>query len=433
MKHPIFFVLSLALSAMTLFSCGKEDNSGIYGPVDSNKLYIVSPVTYTGFPGETFTPSLTQYTGAQRSDYDLGANPDHITMSSSNSSVADVGAAGTVTLKAPGECKINFKDAKDKQIASISVTVNREIVLPSSECWDKNELSEGLLYYTFKGEKGKSTNELAYDPVTDAYQVVNVVSLDLNNSRYQFKFHYGRDTTSRVLATTKQAVVTMNATYEQASIIARVDNNDCCTMKSSTISSTGVPNWKNEGCVTTDGQRGVNFIYNDVYVKDPTDEDIQKQRDFFNKIQSPNIFSSAPVLIHDYEPLGSSYIIRMGYDGKQSISSFNSEHPVNHQGVRHPRSVVALTADNRLLLFTVDGRTTYSSGMNADEITRFLVKHFDPKFALNMDGGGSTTMCVLGYGQTGTNVVNYPTDNGGHNHFGQRTVPTHFIIIDTQK
>lgn len=145
-------------------------------------------------------------------------------------------------MKAPGECKIEFKDAKDKQIAYISVSVNKEPVFPSSECWDKNELSEGLLYYIFKGEEGKSSDLLAYDSITDAYQVVNVVSLDLNNSRYQFKFHYGRDTTSRVLATTKQAVVTMNGTYEQASIFARVDNNDCCTMKNSTISTTGVPN-----------------------------------------------------------------------------------------------------------------------------------------------------------------------------------------------
>lgn len=433
MKHPLFFVLSLALNAMMLFSCGNEYDSGIYGPVESNKQYAVSPMTYTGVPGETFTPSLTEMMGIKRSNYDLGTNPDHIVISSSNTSVAVVGDAGAVTLKAPGECKINFKDAKDRQIACISVTVNKEIVFPSSECWNRNELSEGLVYYTFKGEKDKSSDQLAYDSITDAYQVVNVVSLDLNNSRYQFKFHYGRDTTSRVLATTKQAVVTMNATYEQASIFARVDNKDCCTMKNNTISSTGVPNWKNEGCVTTDGQRLVNFVYNDAYAKDPTPEDVQKQRDFITNIQSPNIFSSAPVLIRDYEPLGSSYIIRMGYDGKQSISSYNSEHPINHQGVRHPRSVVALTADNRLLLFTVDGRTNYSSGMNADEITRFLVKHFDPKFALNMDGGGSTTMCVLGYGQTDTNVVNYPTDNGGHDHFGQRTVPTHFIIIDTTK
>lgn len=310
---------------------------------------------------------------------------------------------------------------------------DHEPVLPSSDCWNKAELSEGLLYYTFKGEKGKSSDQLAYDSITDAYQVVNVISLDLNNSRYQFKFHYGRDTTSRVLATTKQAVVTMNGTYEQASIFARVENSYYCTIKSSTISTTGIPNWKNEGCVTTDGQRRVTFVYNDVYDKDPAPESIDSQRDFFNKIPSPNIFSSAPVLIHYYEPLGSSYITRMGYDGEQGLSSFKSEHPINHQGVRHPRSAVALTADNRLLLFTVDGRTNYSSGMNADEITRFLVKHFDPKFALNMDGGGSTTMCVLGYGQAGTNVVNYPTDNGRHDHFGQRTVPTHFTIIDTKK
>ncbi len=80
-------------------------------------------------------------------------------------------------------------------------------------------------------------------------------------------------------------------------------------------------------------------------------------------------------------------------------------------------------------IFAVDGRNKNSEGMSAKELTQFLVKWFNPQYALNMDGGGSTTLCVEGEGDPQTHVVNYPCDNDLYDHAGERSRTTHFIIV----
>ena len=67
--------------------------------------------------------------------------------------------------------------------------------------------------------------------------------------------------------------------------------------------------------------------------------------------------------------------------------------------------------------------------MSAKELTEFIVKHFNPQYALNLDGGGSTTMCVKGYGDKTTHVVNYPTNNGVFDHTGERLVTSHIYVV----
>ena len=72
--------------------------------------------------------------------------------------------------------------------------------------------------------------------------------------------------------------------------------------------------------------------------------------------------------------------------------------------------------------------------MTAKELTQFLVTHFNPQYALNMDGGGSTTMCVEGRGDSSTHEVNYPCEGLGsgnistHQHGHERTVSTHIRV-----
>ena len=66
--------------------------------------------------------------------------------------------------------------------------------------------------------------------------------------------------------------------------------------------------------------------------------------------------------------------------------------------------------------------------MNARELTLFLVTWFNPQYALNLDGGGSSTLCVKGEGDPVTHVVNYPTDDGQYNHSGER-VRDAFIVV----
>jgi hypothetical protein len=74
---------------------------------------------------------------------------------------------------------------------------------------------------------------------------------------------------------------------------------------------------------------------------------------------------------------------------------------------RNPRSVLAIRK-NRLYLIAVDGRNAKAAGMSISELTRFL-KWMKLPEAINLDGGGSTTLWVKNYPYGG--IVNHPSDN----------------------
>ena len=70
---------------------------------------------------------------------------------------------------------------------------------------------------------------------------------------------------------------------------------------------------------------------------------------------------------------------------------------------RHPRTGIGRRADGRLLLIVVDGRRRGSVGMTLVEFAR-LFKNLGATDALNLDGGGSSTMVVKG------SIKNVPSD-----------------------
>ena len=92
---------------------------------------------------------------------------------------------------------------------------------------------------------------------------------------------------------------------------------------------------------------------------------------------------------------------------------------------RHPRTCACVTNDKKLLLITVDGRSTESFGMTLAEL-RTIAKALDCKDAINFDGGGSTTMYIKGQPESG--VVNYPSDNKLFDHAGERPVSNVFYL-----
>lgn len=92
---------------------------------------------------------------------------------------------------------------------------------------------------------------------------------------------------------------------------------------------------------------------------------------------------------------------------------------------RHPRTCACVTNDKKLLLITVDGRSTEAYGMTLAELT-YLAKILNCKDAINFDGGGSTTMYIKGQPENG--VVNYPTDNKLFDHAGERSVSNIFYL-----
>ena len=74
-----------------------------------------------------------------------------------------------------------------------------------------------------------------------------------------------------------------------------------------------------------------------------------------------------------------------------------------------PRTVVAVSKDKKTVHFiTVDGRQSHSKGMNMKELADYLVS-LGVDTAINLDGGGSTTMAMRKYGSNDVVVVNKPS------------------------
>ncbi|MFM9904563.1 MAG: phosphodiester glycosidase family protein [Pyrinomonadaceae bacterium] len=73
---------------------------------------------------------------------------------------------------------------------------------------------------------------------------------------------------------------------------------------------------------------------------------------------------------------------------------------------RHPRTAVAKLKDGKFLMITVDGRSEASGGIGLQDLAEYLLS-LGATDAMNLDGGGSTTMWVDG------KVVNHPSDKEG--------------------
>lgn len=122
-------------------------------------------------------------------------------------------------------------------------------------------------------------------------------------------------------------------------------------------------------------------------------------------LQGEDIMVSGPMLL-----LGSREI-------PQDSSSFSL--------TRHPRSVIATGRNNRVLLITIDGRHANAAGMSLQETAK-IVRWMRYKDAINLDGGGSTTLWIRNEPDNG--VVNYPSDNKKWDHEGEREVANVVLV-----
>jgi len=73
---------------------------------------------------------------------------------------------------------------------------------------------------------------------------------------------------------------------------------------------------------------------------------------------------------------------------------------------RNPRTAIGYTAENNLVLVTVDGRENQSVGMSLRELALFM-KSIGCYEAINLDGGGSSVMYIKGQ------IINSPAQKGG--------------------
>lgn len=98
---------------------------------------------------------------------------------------------------------------------------------------------------------------------------------------------------------------------------------------------------------------------------------------------------------------------------------------------KHPRSIV-FTKNGKMYFAVFDGRSEENAiGVNIKELQHFL-KIFGAKDALNLDGGGSSTLWIsdvfymISNKQTG--VLNMPSDNDNFDHAGEREVANEICI-----
>jgi exopolysaccharide biosynthesis protein len=83
---------------------------------------------------------------------------------------------------------------------------------------------------------------------------------------------------------------------------------------------------------------------------------------------------------------------------------------------RNPRTLAGVKADGTILLVTVDGRQPgYSVGASFEESAR-IMKSLGAIDAVNLDGGGSTTMTI------GSKLINHPSDSTGERPVGDAIV-----------
>ena len=91
---------------------------------------------------------------------------------------------------------------------------------------------------------------------------------------------------------------------------------------------------------------------------------------------------------------------------------------------RHNRTALGTKPDGTTLLLVADGRFAHKAeGLTLTELER-VMRWLGCTEAINLDGGGSSTMYIKDKG-----VVNYPSDNGRHDHEGERPVNNAILVL----
>jgi hypothetical protein len=105
------------------------------------------------------------------------------------------------------------------------------------------------------------------------------------------------------------------------------------------------------------------------------------------------------------------------HDGKIRITSREEQMYYGAENEKAPRTAMGYTADNRLIILVIQGRSPGQSDGATLLQTATLMKNLGCLKALNFDGGGSSCMLING------KETIHPSDDGG-----QRPIPFVFVV-----
>jgi exopolysaccharide biosynthesis protein len=248
--------------------------------------------------------------------------------------------------------------------------------------WNIEKISKGLTLKTF----------LFQNSLFNSNQNVSILEVK-NNGKYAFDLGFDEKKLIKTSDFAKQtdAIAALNGTFFDIANGGSVDY----------IKSNG--KIINENRLSKNGKRTMHQKSALVIKSGKLSiEKWNEKPDWEKTLESDDIMTSGPLLI-----------IKENEEKLDTANTFNK--------TRHPRSAVALTKNKRVLLITVDGRHENSAGMSLFELTK-LMRWLQANDAINLDGGGSTTLWV------NNKVINYPSDNKKWDHEGERKVANVLLL-----
>ncbi|HPH52708.1 MAG TPA: phosphodiester glycosidase family protein [Bacteroidales bacterium] len=140
----------------------------------------------------------------------------------------------------------------------------------------------------------------------------------------------------------------------------------------------------------------VAILYGDLYIVKA-----DQLKNWEKYIFAEDVLTSGPILMVD------------GELEPQAPDKFNTN--------RHPRTAVGKRSNGTVVFVVVDGRLPEAAGVSTTELS-LIMSWLGCRDALNLDGGGSSTMVFDG------NIVNHPSDNKKFDHQGERVVANAILV-----
>ena len=136
-----------------------------------------------------------------------------------------------------------------------------------------------------------------------------------------------------------------------------------------------------------------------------------------------NILAAGPVLIDDGKPMDHDAYTKGMVDnaGGKPVGAFYT------YTQRHPRTAIGTDKKGNVYLVVVDGRSKGNAeGVTISELTK-VCEWLGMRDAINLDGGGSSSMWTAAEG-----TVSYPCRNKKFDHEGERRVSS-CVVVNSKK
>lgn len=243
--------------------------------------------------------------------------------------------------------------------------------------WKTKEVSAGVMWKYYQ-----------FPQIFESRQYINILEIDLTKGlKIEIPYVKSGFLKTSAAATGNNALVAFNGSYFNT------------TTGGSTVF------FKNDGQVVNNTVSGFTaYRENGAVVLNNVGEPrvVGKPSSGWQGLTEPVVLAGGPLLLLD------------GKELTQLVVDFNT--------TRHPRTALGITADKKMIVVVVDGRSSQSQGLTIPQLSQ-LMTALGCTQAINLDGGGSSTAWVKGEG-----VVNFPSDNGKFDHEGERGVATVFTV-----